>query len=176
MYVQGHALTTYRAITKVAKGEPEISWNDFVKKFWKAHTPKNNQLELRSKLQNLKQSGNIKNYVSQLMGNVSKMAEIDKIYLFLNGLNRQIKEHVGTTEPITLEEAINTAQTFAAYHYDDNFKSVTVSNAKMQQFIRSKGKTPPGQSVECFNCGKKGHLKSECRLPKLQKSKNIIIS
>ena len=35
----------------------------------------------------------------------------------------------------------------------------------MQQFIRSKGKTPPGQSVECFNCGKKGHLKSECRLP-----------
>ena len=81
MYVQGHALTTYRAITKVAKGEPEISWNDFVKKFWKAHTPKNNQLELRSKLQNLKQSGNIKNYVSQfrqLMGNVSKMAEIFK--------------------------------------------------------------------------------------------------
>jgi hypothetical protein len=100
------------------------------------------------------------------MGNVSKMAEIDKIYLFLNGLNRQIKEHVGTTEPITLEEAINTAQTFAAYHYDDNFKTVTVSNANMQKFIRSKGKTPPGQGVECFNCGKKGHLKSECRLPK----------
>jgi hypothetical protein len=38
-------------------------------------------------LQNLKQSGHIKYYVSQfqqLMGNVSKMTEIDKIHLFLN--------------------------------------------------------------------------------------------
>ena len=47
------------------------------------------------------------------------MAEIDKIYLFLNGLNKHIKEYVGTTEPITLENAINSAQTFAAYHSDE---------------------------------------------------------
>jgi len=169
MYVQGHALTTYRAITKVAKGEPEISWNNFVKTFWKAHTPKNNQLEFRSKLQNLKQSGHIKNYVSQfrqLMGNISKMAEIDKIYLFLNGLNKHIKEYVGTTEPITLENAINSAQTFAAYHSEDNVKTVMVSNAKVNKFIRSKSKTPPGQDYECFNCGKKGHLIRNCSLPK----------
>ncbi len=65
------------------------------------------------------------------MGNVSKMAEIDKIYLFLNGLNKHIKEHVGTTEPINLENAINTAQTFETYHSDENFKTVKVKNAKV---------------------------------------------
>jgi len=174
MYVQGHALTTYRAVTKVAKGEPEISWSNFVKTFWKAHTPKNNQLELRSRLQNLKQSGNIKNYVSQfrqLIGNISKMAEIDKIYLFLNGLNKQTKEYVGTTEPVTLESAINSAQLFAAYHSEDNAKTVMVSNAKVNKFIRSKGKTPPGQDYECFNCGKKGHLIRHCTIPKKYNAK-----
>jgi hypothetical protein len=42
------------------------------------------------------------------------MSEIDKIHLLLNGLNKQNKEHVGTTEPVTLENAINTAKPFAA--------------------------------------------------------------
>ena len=58
-YVKGFALTTYRTITRTTKGQSQITWPDFVKRYWKANTPKNYQLDLRERLANLKQTGNI---------------------------------------------------------------------------------------------------------------------
>jgi len=72
------------------------------------------------------------------------MSELDKIFVFLNGLMERTKKHVAVAKPSTLEKAINTAQIFAAYHYDDK-----VNN----KFIRNKGIHLGTKYVYCFNCG-----------------------
>ncbi len=38
------------------------------------------------------------------------MSELDKIFVFLNGLMERTKKHVAVAKPSTLEKAINTAQ------------------------------------------------------------------
>jgi len=49
---------------------------------------------------------------------------------------------------------------------DENVKTVTVSNAKMNKQIRNNGKQPPGLDFECFNCGKISHHARNYRQPK----------
>ena len=64
-------------------------WADFKQKLQKQFTPSNAEKEVRARLRRLKQSGSIRDYISEfttLMLKISDMSDKDLLFYFQDGL------------------------------------------------------------------------------------------
>ena len=158
--------------------------------------PRNHQQQLRGKLDQLKQAGNLPLYINDfmnIMNQVIDMSEEDRIHYFIRGLSRKTKAEIGYSCPKSLHHAIELAQNF-----DSNFFGNRNANAYNQYEQRHdameinqvgsertrSGSKPTGSkwnstpktngSKFCKYCKKSGHTFEECR--KRMKHENVKIN
>ena len=167
------------------------TWENFRRSACKQFEPTNYQANLRQKLKELKQNGDIEDYngeFSKLVFRVEEMSQVDQISYYVSGLKRQATEYVQLEDPSTLLDAMDLARKFEMSRFRgfDEKKSTKVS----KEFIKKPFKRPfkfklrsPNKKVMdtndskdkvrifCKFCKRPGHQIDDCRKLKAKKAK-----
>lgn len=195
-FLRSSALQWYRR-TLSERGEWNVfPFEDFKNGLRSMFLPRNHQQQLRGKLDQLKQAGNLPLYINDfmnIMNQVIDMSEEDRIHYFIRGLSPKTKAEIGYSCPKSLHHAIELAQNF-----DSNFFGNRNANAYNQYEQRHdameinqvgsertrSGSKPTGSkwnstpktngSKFCKYCKKSGHTFEECR--KRMKHENVKIN
>ena len=143
-YLKDDARASYRL------SESEIkTFEDLVSTLNVTYAPINVQLELRLKLDKLKQTDGVLKYVQEfdkLMNRVDTMTEYDKIVMFMKGLNYKTRHSVNLMDTKTLNEVKKAAIKVDNYEMlNQNFRR---DDPKRQTTQVTKKRT------ELFNCSR----------------------
>lgn len=159
--------------------EQTLTWEEFKDLLQQQFKPVDFNLLIRDKLENLRQHTSADEYTNKFMDLVSQlpdMSEDDRIHRYLRGLKNKTAAHVRATQPQRLQDAIDSATTFDHSYFGrhghatgnehrerptrqqpDNME---VDTTQFRQ--AATGQQQRAETRECYNCGKKGHLKATC--------------
>lgn len=101
---------------------PFLSWDDFKAGIRRAFLPPNDQHLFRRQLKLCKQTNSVQDYVFRfrsIMGQITDMAELDKIDHFINGLRPMTASEVKYRCPETLADAIEVAIMFDSARFTE---------------------------------------------------------
>ena len=194
--LEGAALQWY--LNKVAHASDEeknafAGWETFQKEIKTAFMPLNYQHHLRQQLRKLRQIGTVQEYGTQfrnIIGQISDIAELDKVTYFIEGLKPATKMEVAYQAPDNFEDAWALAIRFdtamfssrrdfsnkTSHRFTSTPKPSTLRNngnnsepipmeldhIKASRFNNKKG-TFKGN---CYKCGTLGHIAKNCRVKK----------
>ena len=168
------------------------TWSEFTQEIRRAFLPPNDQHIFRRELKQCRQKGTVQEYVFQfrtIMGQISDMAELDKIDHFINGLRPMTASEVKYRCPSSLKEAIENRGNVARGSYSSGRslprrgpvrrsfshdgpanRGTTPSIMPMELDNLTAGKRPERSQARrerlCFQCGKPGHFARECKMGK----------
>ena len=125
-----------------------VTWQDFKDHMSNKYRPLHHEETIRLKLREMKmdKSESIRSYVNkfqQCIFEIDNMAEKDKIFYFTSGLQDRTKAHVQIQSPKTLDEAIEIAEKYETFVFNNgnNNKNVFSSNTK-KIFMHKKARHP----------------------------------
>ncbi|MFM7683209.1 MAG: reverse transcriptase domain-containing protein, partial [Bacteroidota bacterium] len=175
-YLRRIALTNFKAF-EMSKNF-KVTWLDFKNHMFNKYRPLHHEETIRTKLRDMKmdKSESIRSYVNkfqQCIFEIDNMAEKDKIFYFTSGLQDRTKAHVQIQSPKTLDEAIELAEKFETFVFNNgnNNKSIFVSNTKKVYM----NKKPRYQFKPKYNKPyHKIYLNPKSRYVSFNKSKNQI--
>jgi hypothetical protein len=108
--LQGSALHWYlnKVQTTLPNQQTFTGWDDFMAQLRAAFEPPNYQQHLRRQLKQLKQTGSVHEYGAHfrnLIGQITDMADLDKVTYFIEGLKPATKMEVNYQSPANFEDA-----------------------------------------------------------------------
>lgn len=159
--LRGSALTMYMTL---AENKPP-SYDTFKKEFLSMYQPFDILTTAREELGTLKQVGNnfdeFVRKVQKLITRLTDACENEKIYFFKHGLGKNAGERVRERQPRTLADAMRIAGSYE--------KSIQSMNQPQRPKFQGKREDRPGDKqegqnkVSCWNCGRVGHQRKDCR-------------
>lgn len=167
-YFRGSAAIWFERYSQSVQKIPHYDQfrSDMIAQFQRANV----QHELRKKLRSLSQKGSLDKYIQEfdaIAWRIIDSTEIDKVYLFLDGLTEKLSSAIGYQKPQTLEAAMRMARDF------DSFQGCgqpTATAPTPMDIYHSKENSQSQFKGKCFNCGAQGHLKADCKVKKESQS------
>jgi hypothetical protein len=133
---------TARSFFRAIEGS-KMDWTElnasFIRKFQSPH----HQEELRVKLNNLKQTSSVAEYINRfnsIINQVLDMSDVDKIHKFVSNLSQSVQAHVRLKHPKRLDDAMQEAQDFENNQRAANsipINMVTNKKGKYTQFSKN---------------------------------------
>ncbi|KAA8498187.1 hypothetical protein FVE85_5772 [Porphyridium purpureum] len=179
-YLRGSALIWYMTQQRFT------SWDTFATALEVAFMPPHASRAARDELANLSQSGSIVEYTnafSRITMMIPGITQDEKMDRFVRGLRSQIRVEVLKASVSTVDQAMQVAcaaesaygagalhHPVRAPRYDEG------GAAPMELGAFNGGKRQPGRGPACWNCGKRGHLKADCRAAKREAGKGLLPS
>ncbi|KAI3629418.1 hypothetical protein MIR68_012547, partial [Amoeboaphelidium protococcarum] len=204
-YLRGGAWEWFRKRTKDGNF-PFADWGEFADELKRKFLVGSYDDVIRRQMKGLKQRGSVLRYVKEfraLEGQIDNMTEADRIFYFKDGLKHATRGEVEYRRPLTLEDAIDIAQSYDDAHYGRsgrmepatngangtnawNSRNRTNGHSGQQQYPgyqrRQAGRNPDDMELDnikhketrkCYGCGDTGHLIATC--PK-KKSSNMMVA
>lgn len=173
----GHALLWFQNACNLisSKDRPLFeSWTAFVEELRQQFQPANHQQLLRRQLRLLQQRNHIHEYINEyrdLLSQVTKMEEDDKIAYFIEGLSMQARNELFYRNPTSIEEAISIATTYFVAAPRPKFESKPFPTKTVPQYnamelgtIYKKKHQAHFQQKKCDLHGACGHSTQDCRV------------
>jgi hypothetical protein len=162
--------------TLLADGDAFYNWSVFKDKIRTMYQPPNNEVLLQGRFFSCRQSKRTLQQYVQEMRTISAsitqqpLTEAVKVPAFMNGLRHgPARQALFRKKPSTMEEAIsiafveeqssNTGMSTPWKNFDPNGHR----NAGRKQHDGSEPMDLSNAEVVCFNCGKRGHMKAQCK-------------
>lgn len=147
-------------------GQWEVFLQQVTQKFGKPYEKE----QARERLAELRQTGSAAAYIDsfrKLLLKIDDMSNADVLFFFLRGLKADIQLKVREREPKSLEAAEQAAVQVDELIYRSK-KAFRGAVTALEQTTRQK---PLDRSnVQCYFCGKKGHIKRHCKARQEQES------
>ncbi len=158
--------------TLLADANAFSSWPVFQTKIRAMYQPPNNEVLLQGRFFNARQGKRtLHQYVQEMRTlcasiTVQPLTESVKVPAFMNGLRHgPARQALFRKMPATMEEAITIA--FVEEQSFNTGMSTPWKEVVARQVPKADGPTPMelgSAEVVCFNCGRRGHMKAQCRV------------
>ncbi|XP_020101642.1 uncharacterized protein LOC109719402 [Ananas comosus] len=176
MYLADDAMLWWRRRSAEAeKGQCNLkTWEDFVRELKAQFYPEHVEYLARKQLRRLKHTGTLKEYVkeySKLMLSITNMAEEDRLFFFLDGLQPWANKELVGRDVKDVASAIALAEKLPEYERADSTRSKTPKASKAkgggdrrdqkERRGRERGPVPPPKKLTCYVCGE-NHWARDC--------------
>ena len=177
-YLEGPAMTWWRSIEKAVEKNiepPVLGWTDFSELLIAKHRTVDEARAARDRLMDLRQKGSVRDYAQRfqlLMLEIPDMSEADCLFHFYRGLKPHVRVHTEMSRPTTLRAAVEAADVADSTLYHIGRAQLLPSHRQRADrpvpmelgAMRTSYRQPPQpQPPVCYNCGKPGHIKRNCR-------------
>ena len=194
-YLKDSAHLAYRSYKeRCIEMRVEPSWNNLKAEFMRLFGPVDHLDHLRIKLDNLKQTGSLDDYIANfrvITTQISRgMSDDEKRHRFIEGLNEVVRTEVRFRKSKNLEEAIELAVNVdrtmkmsgrqmvkpesalvvsrKGRDYRNDAPRNHSSGGHKGKFTRHKSRVDnnsrPRRPITCYKCGKPGHVSKNCRV------------